>query len=91
MAKKKKRKTDGTNFENMVKEMESALDNDSWMVCIFSMNGTQLRLFRKTGGDPGFPVDDFATAVDLLDGDLRAERDKVEAADAPTPVMGKTS
>lgn len=81
MAKKKtkrKPKKDKSEFDNMIAEFEKAMDADSAMVCIFTMNGNQVRLFRKTMGDPGFPTDDFSTAVDMLDEDLRKERSKVE-------------
>lgn len=88
--KRKKKKEDGGEFDNMVEEFRQAVDENCWMVCVFSMNGNQVRMFRKTGGSPGFPVDDFSTAVDLLDTDLRKERERIEGETTPVPLLGKT-
>lgn len=68
----------------LVEEIQSATETGSYMILVLSMNGVQVRVFRRT---QAFPVDRFEDALETIEKDLSDERDRVEQVSAPATVV----
>lgn len=85
MTKRKKKKDRPTTeefqeWETTVEQVGTALEAGSYLIAVFSLNGTQVGLWRKT---KGFPVEYFERALDDLEKDLSQEKDRIEALEGP--------
>ena len=92
MAKKKTKKKQETpqavaEWEETIDQMGEALASGSYMIAVWSLNGVQVKLFRKT---KIFPTDYFARAMDLLEENLEEEKRRVDVLDAPATISRKT-
>jgi hypothetical protein len=85
MAKKKKKQKTAQEkeWEETIDQMGEALASGSYLLAVFSLNGNQINLHRKT---VAFPTDYFRHALDLLESDLTKEKDRIEIEDAPTTI-----
>lgn len=65
-------------------KLEEAFVNGSFMVALWWFNGDTVRQWRKT---VDFPVADLETALDLLEADIRKERERLtgKATNEETP------
>ena len=90
MAKKKKKKFKTPEktqaqieWDQTIDEMGEALDSGSYIMAVWSLNGTQVKLYRKS---KDFPVDLFPRVLDTLEENLNAEKTEIESRDAPTTI-----
>lgn len=75
MAKKKRPRPIRRKKDNLATALEHAVESGHYMVAVFTLNGDRVQLYRKT---EEFPREDFDTAIDLLERDLRKERGETE-------------
>lgn len=63
---------------SVAERLEMAVASGHFLIAIAHLNGTSVKLWRKTGD---FPPEDFNTVVDMLDTDLRKERRRLLGED----------
>lgn len=61
-------------------KLEEAFVNGSFMVALWWFNGDKVQQWRKT---VDFPVADLETALDLLEADIRKERERLTGKATP--------
>jgi len=58
------------------KHLEEAVRSGHLMVCVWHLNGADVKFWRKTGD---FLSEDFEVALDLLETSLRTEKERIDS------------